>query len=107
MRHMRVLGGRGPRILLIAAASVTSAISQAARSGSLDPIFERMPVEKWASERSQGRFRWSTKVWPSFLTFHQRLRSRISIQIDGRDISERRGRGKLVMLMQFKDREGG
>ncbi len=75
-------------------------------SGSLDPAFQKIPLERWVSESSPSHFRWRIKVWPTILSPLQRLSVRTTIRIDGRDLRLRRGQGDLLMLVQYSDSSG-
>jgi hypothetical protein len=82
-------------------------LSQAfAQRGALDPAFEEIPFNRWLSEPGQASFRWSASVSRAELSFHQRLMSRIEVRVDGRDLQNRRGHGKLVFFIQIADRDG-
>ena len=68
-----------------------------------DRAFATVPFEKWLAEGDQGAFHWTARVSPGELSRHQRLRTRIELQVDGSDVAARHGRGFLVMLIQFED----
>jgi hypothetical protein len=77
-----------------------------AQDGSRDPAFAKVPFDQWLAGSEQPRVRWTTRVLPVELSNFQRLRARVEIQVDGEEVAKRRGRGFLVMLVQFNDSEG-
>ncbi|HTD43098.1 MAG TPA: hypothetical protein VK687_02915 [Bryobacteraceae bacterium] len=76
-----------------------------AQDGSRDPAFAKVPFDQWLAGSEQPRVRWNTRVLPVELSNFQRLRARVEIQVDGEEVAKRRGRGFLVMLVQFNDSE--
>jgi hypothetical protein len=76
------------------------------QDSSLDPAFAKVPFDQWLAGSEQPRVHWSTRVLPIELSNFQRLRARVDIQVDGEEVARRRGRGFLVMLVQFNDSEG-
>ncbi len=70
---------------------------------SLDPALAKIPLERWLQEGDAGKFRWSVRVLPTELTAHQRLRTKVEIQVDGAELVSRRGHGQLLLLMQLED----
>lgn len=68
-----------------------------------DPVFSAVPFDHWITEGDQGHFRWSMHVGGAELNNHQRLQTRLEIQIDGGELVARRGHGELVILIQFQD----
>ncbi len=77
-----------------------------AQDGSRDRAFAAVPFDEWLAGSEQPRIRWTTRVPPVELSNFQRLRARVDIQVDGEEVAKRRGRGFLVMLVQFNDSEG-
>src|SRR6266404_6099024 len=71
--------------------------------GPLDPVFARVPFNRWLAEGDQTHFRWTTSVAAAELSSHQRLQTRVEIQVDGNELVSRRGHGELVMMIQFQD----
>lgn len=68
-----------------------------------DRVFSGIPFEKWLADGDQGKFHWSVRVTAGELSNHQRLKSRVDLQVDGNDVAARRGHGYLIMLVQFED----
>ena len=83
-----------------------AAVLSAAPRDSLDPVFEKIPIEHWLREPDAGHFRWTLNVSHPELSFHQRLLSRIETKLDGRDLQDRRSHGTLLLLLQISDRSG-
>ena len=77
-----------------------------AQDGSRDRAFAAVPFDQWLAANDQPRIHWATHVQPVELSNFQRLRARVDIQVDGEEVAKRRGRGALVMLVQFNDSEG-
>jgi hypothetical protein len=77
-----------------------------AQDGSRDPAFAAVPFDQWLAGAEQPRIRWTTRVLPVELSNFQRLQAKVDIQVDGEEVAKRRGRGFLVMLVQFNDSEG-
>ncbi len=76
-----------------------------AQSGSLDPAFKTIPFDSWVDQGDQAHIRWTARVLPVELSNHQRLQAKIDIQVDGNELARRRGKGHLVVLVQFSDSE--
>lgn len=76
-----------------------------AETGSLDPAFQKIPFDQWMDEGDAAHMRWTAKVLPVELSNHQRLEAKIEVVIDGNELARRRGKGFLLMLVQFSDRE--
>jgi hypothetical protein len=90
-------------ILLLLAAVAVRAFGQ---HSTLDPAFEKIPFDRWLSERDQARFHWTASVSRAELTFHQRLMAQVEVRLDGRDLETRRGDGELVFFVQIADGDG-
>jgi hypothetical protein len=72
-------------------------------SGAADPVFSSVPFDRWLAEGEPTHFRWTVRVGPAELNNHQRLQSRVEIQLDGNELLARRGHGQLVVMIQFQD----
>jgi hypothetical protein len=68
-----------------------------------DPAFSVVPFERWLAEGEPTNFRWSVRVGAAFLNNHQRLQTRLEIQVDGNELVSRRGHGELGVMIQFED----
>ena len=60
-----------------------------AQGGSPDPLFASVPFEHWLAEGGQTQIRWTVSVSGAQLSSHQRLLSRVTIQLDGDEIAKR------------------
>jgi hypothetical protein len=94
-------------MLMLAALGASAA---RAESGSLDSVFATVPFHEWFSRNGavsgQTRMHWSAHVTAPVLSVHQRLFSRVEFSIDGAEIARRRGKGTLLMLIEFEDQQG-
>jgi hypothetical protein len=88
--------------LLLAFAPLLSGSSQ---QGKLDPAFDSIPFDQWLSERPQSSLRVSVSVSHPELTFHQRLEASVQLEVDGKDLENRR-RGELIFYVQITARDG-
>jgi hypothetical protein len=77
----------------------------AAPASSLDPAFANIPFDRWVEEGNSAHLRWTAKILPVELSNHQRLQAKVAVVLDGNELAQRRGKGFMVMLMQFKDSE--
>ncbi len=74
-----------------------------AQGGTLDPAFSVVPFNRWVADGEQAHFRWSAHVSGAELSGHQRLLTKVEIEVDGSELVNRRGHGLLVMMIQFED----
>ena len=88
-----------------AVASLFSAVALLGQSGSPDPAFANIPLDRWIDEGDRAHFHWTARVLPVELSNHQRLQAKVEFLVDGNDLVRRRGQGYLVMLAQFSDSE--
>ncbi len=77
--------------------------SSAQGGGAPDPAFSVVPFERWLAEGEPTNLRWSVRVGAAALNNHQRLQTRLEIQVDGNELVSRRGHGELGVLIQFED----
>ena len=77
-----------------------------AQGGSPDPKIASIPFERWLTEGGQTQIRWTAGVSGGQLSSHQRLLARVTIQLDGVELEKRRGKGQLILFVQFKDGAG-
>jgi len=68
-----------------------------------DPVFSAVPFNRWLAEGEQTHFRWTVRVGGAELSSHQRLQTKVEVQVDGTELINRRGHGQLVMMVQFQD----
>ena len=89
--------------LTVALRLIGGAEAISAQSGSPDPAFATIPFDRWIDEGDQAHIRWTARVLPVELSNHQRLQAKVELQVDGNELVRRRGKGYLVMLVQFSD----
>jgi len=94
-------------VLLSALAAVPLvAQSGAAQPGLTDPVFSQVPFDQWLSGSDQSRMRWDTRVSEPALSSHQRLVTRVDVEVDGAELVRRRGKGQFLVLVQVNDEKG-
>jgi hypothetical protein len=71
--------------------------------GAPDPVFAKVPFERWLAEGEPTILRWSVRVSGAALNNHQRLQTRLEIQLDGSELLSRRGHGEMAVMIQFED----
>ncbi len=94
-------------VFLTAAFVLLCGVSAArAQNGSPDPVLAKYPLNEWVRSGERSRIRWATEVSPARLSNHQRLMVQLGLQVDGAELADRPGKGRLLMLVQITDREG-
>jgi hypothetical protein len=88
-------------LLAVSLAGISTAHAQG--GGAPDPVFSVLPFERWLTEGEPTNLRWSVRVGGAELNNHQRLQSRMEIQVDGNELVSRRGHGQLGIMIQFED----
>lgn len=88
---------------LLALGLLGISVARAQDGGALDPVFSVLPFERWLAEGEPTNLRWSVRVGGAELNNHQRLQSRVEIQVDGNELVSRRGHGQLGVMIQFED----
>jgi hypothetical protein len=71
-----------------------------------DAMFSAVPFDRWIAAGEKAQIKWEARVSVRGLSSTQRLVARAEIQIDGDEVSKRRGRGALLMLVQYTDAQG-
>ena len=92
-----------PLLPLLALGLAGFSTVRAQDGGALDPVFSVVPFERWLTEGEPTHFRWSVRLGGAELNSHQRLQTRLEIQVDGNELVSRRGHGELVVMIQFED----
>ena len=92
-----------PLLPLLALGLAGIATVHAQGGGAPDPVFSAVPFERWLAEGGPTNLRWSVRVGGAELNSHQRLQTRLEIQVDGNELVSRRGHGQLVVMIQFED----
>ena len=80
--------------------------SEKPEGDSRDPVISGVPIDEWLSDSGQAHFRWSARLSEPRLSVHQRLTAIVEITVDGAEAAKRRGRGELLMLIQFESQNG-
>ena len=91
--------------LVVAVLLIGCAEAILAQGGPPDAAFTAIPFDRWIEEGNQAHIRWTARVLPVELSNHQRLQAKVELQVDGNELVRRRGKGYLVMLVQFSDNE--
>ncbi len=81
-------------------------VTLAAANGATDPVFAKILFDRWSEKDHPGNFRWETRITQPVLSPHQRLILTITVQVDGADLMKRQGQGRLLLLIQLRDRAG-
>jgi len=88
-------------LLALSLAGISTVRAQG--NGALDPAFSAMPFERWLAEGEPTSLRWSVRVGAALLNNHQRLQTRVEVQVDGNELVSRKGHGELGVMIQFED----
>jgi len=91
------------RVLTFLIAGVAAGAENPPAASTPDPAFSKVPFDQWLTEGGAARFQWTARVTGGDLDRFQRLRARVEIQVDGRELAKRKGRGGLVFFVQFSD----
>jgi hypothetical protein len=75
-------------------------------AGSADPAFSSIPFDQWLTQPDRSHIHWTAHVSDTELSTHQRLISRVYIQVDGAELAKRRGKGQFLVLVQVNDEQG-
>jgi hypothetical protein len=71
-----------------------------------DRYFVRYPFDKWKGEGTAAQIKWWSKILAPRLSVHQRLVTRIDIQLDAKETVRRRSRGEIVTFVEIVDSAG-
>lgn len=93
------------RLAIVAALVLTAAASLPAVQGAPDPVFSTIPFDQWLNQPAQSRIHWTLHLSDPALTPHQRFAVSLDVQIDGAELSKRRGEGRFLVLVQLNDEE--
>ena len=77
-----------------------------AQSGIPDPKFAEVPFDQWLAQGDMAQIPWKVQTATYDLSVHQRLHVRARIEVDGKELVKRKGRGEFLFLVQFRDRDG-
>lgn len=70
-----------------------------------DP-FQALPFERWVREGSHQEIRWKTRVFYVGLSNDQRLIARLEVTVDGKELTSRGNKGRIIALIKFSDSAG-
>jgi hypothetical protein len=102
----RHLAGKRFLFLTAAFALLCGIPSVCAQSASPDPVFAKFPFNEWLRSGERSQIRWTPQVSPARLSTHQRLMVQMGIQLDGAELADRPGKGRLLMLVQITGQQG-
>lgn len=88
-------------LLVLGLAGISTVHAQG--NGALDPALSAMPFERWLAEGEPTSLRWTVRVGAALLNNHQRLQTRVEVQVDGNELVSRKGHGELGVMIQFED----
>jgi hypothetical protein len=74
--------------------------------GDLDPAFDRIPFEQWLAGSGPGGLRWNVHASHPELSYHQRLLTKLELEMDGAELAAHRQNGELVFFIQLTDQAG-
>ena len=66
----------------------------------------KFPLNDWLRSGERATIRWSPHVAPARLSNHQRLLAQLGIRLDGAELADRPGKGRVLMLVQITDPQG-
>jgi hypothetical protein len=98
--------GRRKTVIRALLAVVVLAARASEPGGDLDTAFEKIPFAQWLTSPDQGAVRWTVRASHPELSYHQRLVTRVEVQMDGADLAGHRQNGELVFFIQLADPAG-
>lgn len=69
-------------------------------------VFAATPLKHWLSEGPVVQIPWKVKIFKRGLSIHQRLTERVEVEMNGRELEKRAGKGRMVLLVQVTDANG-
>jgi hypothetical protein len=78
----------------------------AEETASAEKFFSETPFEKWQKEGEARQIPWKISITGAGLGFHQRLISKIAVELPGSELVRRRQDGQLILLVQVTDASG-
>lgn len=64
-------------------------------------------LERWVREGPREDIRWTKRIHTPYLSLHQRLLTRLEIEVPIKELVKRRGPGKLGAILRITDSSGG
>src|SRR5450432_655974 len=80
--------------------------SPAVDQGMSERLFADAPFDQWQKQGPMRQIPWKVTAAGSGLSFHQRLVSKIAIELPGSELIQRRQDGRLILLVQVTDNAG-
>src|SRR5262249_61421475 len=92
--------------LLVLAVAMVPATRLRAEDVCVEKMFSMVPFDQWARQAQATAVPWKVRVRPLGLTVYQRLRTRIDVELAGRDLLTFPPGDRLAVLVQVTDAAG-
>ncbi|HKD79459.1 MAG TPA: hypothetical protein VKH81_07175 [Candidatus Angelobacter sp.] len=93
-------------VLLLAMFLLVSARLRGQEEASPDKVFAAVPFDRWVQQGAVTEIPWKVRITPLGLTVYQRLRARIDVELEGRDLLKFPAGDRLAVLVQVSDAAG-
>jgi hypothetical protein len=80
--------------------------STAEETASAENFFSETPFQEWQRAGQARQIPWKISITGAGLGFHQRLISKIAVEVPGSELIRRRQDGQLILLVQVTDASG-
>jgi hypothetical protein len=80
--------------------------STAEETASAEKFFSETPFREWQRAGQARQIPWKISITGAGLGFHQRLISKIAVEVPGSELIRRRQDGQLILLVQVTDASG-
>src|SRR5262249_14074390 len=91
---------------LVLALLISAATRLRGQDIDVEKIFAAVPFDEWVKQGPKTAIPWKVKVQPLGLTLYQRLRTRIDVELAGRDLLTFPPGDRLAVLVQVTDAAG-
>ena len=81
-------------------------LSSEAEDPTVDAKFAAVPYEEWVKAGARAELPWHTRITAPELTLHERLASRVQVDVDGNELLKRCCEGEEVALLEIHDQQG-
>jgi hypothetical protein len=88
------------------APSTLTPSSAAEETASAEKFFSETPFQEWQKAGQARQIPWKVSITGAGLGFHQRLVSKIAVELPGSELIRRRQDGQLILLVQVTDASG-
>ena len=68
--------------------------------------FQALPFEQWVQEGPHQEIHWKTRVFYVGMSNDQRLIARLEVIVDGKELTSRGNKGRIIALIKFSDSAG-